>query len=254
MKTLPFLLSTCAAIAMLASPAAANDRYAQRPPVVVSRDLSAPWVMQLGHTPGSVVRQPSRQRAVSNRQQQPTAQQRRASRQAAPDAMRTAAVAPEKRAVKPHMNPIFLPQDVAYDGPEGPGTIVIDSNAKFLYHVTGDGMARRYGVGVGKEGFGWTGSENVTRKAVWPEWRPPAEMIARERKNGKILPTLMAGGPSNPLGARALYLGDTLYRIHGTNAPWTIGTNVSSGCIRMRNEDVTELYERVNVGTKVIVR
>ena len=113
---------------------------------------------------------------------------------------------------------------------------------KFLYLVMRDGQARRYGVGVGKEGFGWTGTHKITRKAAWPDWRPPAEMIVREREKGRILPVMMAGGPANPLGARALYLGSTLYRIHGTNAPWTIGTNVSSGCIRMRNEDVVDLY------------
>ena len=123
----------------------------------------------------------------------------------------------------------------------------------FLYLVMANGKARRYGVGVGKEGFGWTGTHNITRKAVWPDWRPPAEMIVREREKGRILPVMMEGGPANPLGARAMYLGSTLYRIHGTNAPWTIGTNVSSGCIRLRNEDVVDLFERVKVGTKVIV-
>jgi lipoprotein-anchoring transpeptidase ErfK/SrfK len=99
----------------------------------------------------------------------------------------------------------------------------------------------------------WNGTENITRKAEWPDWRPPAEMIAREKKKGRILPAMMEGGPANPLGARALYLGSTLYRIHGTNAPWTIGQNVSSGCIRMRNEDVMDLYERVQTGAKVVV-
>jgi lipoprotein-anchoring transpeptidase ErfK/SrfK len=151
------------------------------------------------------------------------------------------------------LDPKFLPQTVAYSGSEKAGTIVIDSGQKFLYLVQGKGKARRYGVGVGKEGFGWSGTEKITRKAVWPEWRPPAEMIARERAKGRVLPVMMDGGVENPLGARALYLGSTLYRIHGTNAPWTIGTNVSSGCIRMRNEDVVDLYERVDVGTKVIV-
>lgn len=114
-------------------------------------------------------------------------------------------------------------------------------------------MARRYGVGVGKDGFGWTGSHKITNKREWPDWRPPAEMIAREREQGRELPVHMVGGPLNPLGARALYLGSTLYRIHGTNAPWTIGQSVSSGCIRMRNEDVIDLYDRVKVGTNVVV-
>jgi lipoprotein-anchoring transpeptidase ErfK/SrfK len=151
------------------------------------------------------------------------------------------------------MDPKFLPQSVAYDGPQAPGTIVIDTSQRFLFLVEADGQARRYGVGVGKEGFGWNGTNNISRKAEWPDWRPPASMIEREKEKGHYLPVHMEGGPANPLGARALYLGDTLYRIHGTNAPWTIGHAVSSGCIRMRNEDVTDLYERVNVGTKVVV-
>ena len=112
---------------------------------------------------------------------------------------------------------------------------------------------RRYGVGVGKAGFEWAGTNKITRKAEWPSWTPPKEMIARERKKGRELPPFMEGGPANPMGARALYLGSTLYRIHGTNQPWTIGQAVSSGCIRMRNEDVMDLYERVNIGAKVIV-
>ena len=144
---------------------------------------------------------------------------------------------------------------VDYDGKEAPGTIVIDSGAKFLYLVEGNGKARRYGVGTAKSGFEWKGTHKITQKREWPEWRPPAEMIERvKREEGRTLPVLMAGGPANPLGARALYLGSTLYRIHGTNAPWTIGGNVSSGCIRMRNEDVSDLYDRVKVGTRVIMR
>lgn len=140
---------------------------------------------------------------------------------------------------------------------ERPGTIVVDTRNKFLYHVQGDGTAVRYGVGVGKEGFGWSGTATVNRKAEWPGWTPPAEMRRREAAKGRILPAYMAGGPENPLGARALYLyqggRDTLYRIHGTNQPWTIGQEMSSGCIRMMNEDVEHLYSRVNRGTKVVV-
>jgi lipoprotein-anchoring transpeptidase ErfK/SrfK len=151
------------------------------------------------------------------------------------------------------IDPEFLPQTVAYRSPYPAGTIVIDTRAKFLYRVEGDGTARRYGVGVGKDGFSWTGSHKITRKAEWPGWTPPAEMIARERAKGHYLPAHMEGGIENPLGARAMYLGSTLYRIHGTNQPWTIGRAVSSGCIRMRNEDVTDLYERTDVGTRVIV-
>ncbi len=147
-------------------------------------------------------------------------------------------------------DPKFLPTVVPFDGPEAPGTVLIDTDARFLYLVEDGGTARRYGIGVGKPGFEWAGTHRVTRKAEWPDWRPPPEMIARNPK----LPKYMAGGPRNPLGARALYLGSTLYRIHGSNEPWSIGRAVSSGCIRMRNEDVTDLYDRVPVGTTVIVR
>jgi lipoprotein-anchoring transpeptidase ErfK/SrfK len=147
------------------------------------------------------------------------------------------------------MDPRFLPQTVAYDGPEKAGTIVIDTPQHFLFLVQGDGTARRYGIGVGRPGFTWAGVKEVTAKREWPDWRPPVEMLRRRPD----LPTFMAGGPENPLGARAMYLGSTLYRIHGSNEPWTIGTAVSSGCIRMRNEDVIDLYERVKIGTRVIV-
>ncbi|MEH6720224.1 MAG: L,D-transpeptidase [Aurantimonas endophytica] len=161
---------------------------------------------------------------------------------------------PRQMVPQHHIDPVYLPQDVAYHGKEAPGTIVVDTGSKFLYHVGKGGTARRYGVGVGKPGFAWKGRHPITRKAEWPGWTPPKEMIARERRNGRILPAHMKGGEANPLGARALYLGSTLYRIHGTNQPWTIGQSVSSGCIRMRNQDVMELYERVGVGTKVVVR
>src|SRR5690606_29821329 len=128
-------------------------------------------------------------------------------------------VSKQKRTI----DPIYLPQTVSYSGPERPGTIVIDTANRFLYHIEGNGTARRYGVGVGKHGFGWKGTQKVSRKAKWPTWTPPKAMIERERKKGRILPAQMKGGVNNPLGARALYLGSTLYRIHGTNQPWTIG-------------------------------
>ena len=147
------------------------------------------------------------------------------------------------------IEPRYLPQEVDYRGSEGPGSIVIDTNDRYLYLVLGNGKARRYGVGVGRPGFQWAGTHEVTRKAEWPDWTPPAAMLKRKPD----LPRHMEGGPDNPLGSRALYLGSTEYRIHGTNEPWTIGRAVSSGCIRMRNEDVTDLYGRVKVGAKVRV-
>jgi lipoprotein-anchoring transpeptidase ErfK/SrfK len=149
-----------------------------------------------------------------------------------------------------YVSPIYLRQVVSYPTHEAKGTIVVDTGSHFLYLVLGNGQALRYGIGVARSGFEWNGSHRVTRKAEWPGWTPPAEM--RRRQPG--LPTHMAGGPNNPLGARALYLGSTLYRIHGTNEPWSIGQNVSSGCIRMTNDDVIDLYGRVAVNTRVVVR
>ena len=141
-------------------------------------------------------------------------------------------------------------QIVSYPTREAPGTVIIDTPNTYLYYVLGNGQAIRYGIGVGRDGFTWSGTQTVTKKAEWPDWTPPPEMIARQ----PYLPRHMAGGPGNPLGARAMYLGGTVYRIHGTNAPETIGTHVSSGCIRLTNEDVADLYSRVNVGTRVIVK
>jgi len=140
-------------------------------------------------------------------------------------------------------------QTVNYPTKAAAGSVVVDIAQTFLYYVLGDGTAIRYGIGVGREGFTWAGSQAVTRKAEWPDWTPPQEMIARQ----PYLPRFMAGGPTNPLGARAMYLGNTIYRIHGTNAPSTIGSRVSSGCIRLVNDDVIDLASRVNVGTKVVV-
>ena len=138
---------------------------------------------------------------------------------------------------------------VAFDTREAPGTVIIDTGNTALYFVLGQGRAVRYGVGVGREGFTWSGVQTISRKAEWPDWHPPAEMIARQ----PYLPRFVAGGPGNPLGARAMYLGSSVYRIHGTNDPSTIGKFVSSGCIRLTNEDVTDLFSRVNVGTRVVV-
>ncbi|MBR0933060.1 L,D-transpeptidase [Bradyrhizobium jicamae] len=140
-------------------------------------------------------------------------------------------------------------QVVDYVSHQTPGTVVIDTGNTFLYLVLNDAQAMRYGIGVGREGFTWSGEQTVARKTEWPDWRPPAEMLTRQ----PYLPRFMAGGPGNPLGARAMYLGETEYRIHGTNKPDTIGKRVSSGCIRLTNEDIIDLYERVKVGAKVIV-
>ncbi|TDH38468.1 L,D-transpeptidase [Pseudohoeflea suaedae] len=249
-------------VAAGAPAAVAGERYVQRPPVVLSPDLSAPWVMQLGGNAaprgGVVYQQPQRvKRTQAAYQIRPT---RRDGvvlpsqvRRPAPAAY--AAPKPQaKQQATPQIDPRYLPQDVAYDSQEKPGTIIIDTNTRHLYFVLGNGKARRYGVGVGKPGFEWAGTHKITQKREWPSWTPPKEMIERVRLNeGRILPTHMEGGPANPLGARAMYLGSTLYRIHGTNQPWTIGQAVSSGCIRMRNEDVMDLYERAEVGAKVIV-
>jgi lipoprotein-anchoring transpeptidase ErfK/SrfK len=147
------------------------------------------------------------------------------------------------------INPQFMRQVVAYNGDEKPGTIIVDTPDKFLFLVEDGGRALRYGIGVGRPGFTWSGVKTITAMKKWPDWTPPPEMIARQPG----IPHFMAGGIGNPLGARAMYLGSTLYRIHGSNEPWTIGQNVSSGCIRMRNEDVEDLYNRVKIGTKVVI-
>jgi lipoprotein-anchoring transpeptidase ErfK/SrfK len=162
-----------------------------------------------------------------------------------------AALPPEEQ---PDQGPANLPpqfrrQAVDYNTIEPAGTIIIDTAHTYLYLVLGNGKAMRYGIGVGREGFTWTGTERISRMKEWPDWFPPKEMIERQ----PYLPRFMAGGDTNPLGARAMYLGNTLYRIHGTNQPSTIGTFVSSGCIRLTNEDVADLYSRVNVGTRVVV-
>ncbi len=242
------LPAVAVAMAGLVLPASANDRYVERPPVVVSPDLSAPWVMQLGHKPGRVV--------FESRQAFPDAPapRRGEKRQRAEPQVQTAAVAPrEQQAVHRVLDPMYLPQTIAYEGAEQPGTIIIDTVQNFLFLVEADG----------------------TRAALWRRHRKTRLRMGRHPQGdaqGRMAGLASAGRddrararqgphlagahgrrPGNPLGARALYLGSTLYRIHGTNQPWTIGQAVSSGCIRMRNEDVVDLYERVGVGTKVVV-
>ena len=156
---------------------------------------------------------------------------------------------PGYEAPRKAIDPIYIRQEVPFVGAEAPGTILVDTTNKFLYLVEGGGQALRYGIGVGRPGFLWRGEKTITRKAEWPAWTPPAEMVKRRPD----LPAHMEGGMANPLGARAMYLGSSLYRIHGTNEPDTIGTNVSSGCIRLTNDDVADLFERVRVGTRVVV-
>ncbi len=146
--------------------------------------------------------------------------------------------------------PALRRQVVFFRSTEAPGTIVVHTSERFLYVVQGNGRALRYGIGVGRDGFQWQGLLKITRKQEWPDWTPPPEMIERQ----PYLPRFMAGGPGNPMGARALYLGNTVYRIHGTNQPQTIGSAVSSGCFRLVNPEIMDLYERIPVGTKVVVR
>ncbi len=144
----------------------------------------------------------------------------------------------------------YARQAVLFRSSEPPGTVVIHTSERFLYVVQGNNRALRYGIGVGREGFQWSGLVKISRKAEWPDWRPPPEMIARQ----PYLPRFMAGGPGNPMGARALYLGSTVFRVHGTNQPETIGQSISSGCFRLANGDIIDLYERVPLNTKVVVR
>ncbi|MBO0663681.1 L,D-transpeptidase [Jiella sp. MQZ9-1] len=234
-------LALTAGLAALGSGASAEDRGAWRPEVRIAAETRTPWLIEFGDPSGVVLgaRTPDSGTAIRSA------------------TLETRIAAPARvRAIDPHhaIDPKFLPQTVAYRGREKPGTIIINSDAHFLYLVGPNGTARRYGVGTGKPGFGWRGIHQISRKAEWPGWTPPAQMIARERAKGRILPVHMPGGIQNPLGARAMYLGSTLFRIHGTNQPWTIGQAVSSGCIRMRNQDVVDLYDRVKLGTRVVVR
>ena len=262
MRPIPAARSLVAIAALTLAATVVNAQAERR--VVVSPDLNAPWVLGFEGAPrpqGGV-----RVGGPQQREEVRTTRERRGTPTASfgPKVMRRVAPPPRDPARQASLRSAsamrngfpdrFLPQNVAYGGRERAGTIVIDTTERYLYLVQGDGQARRYGVGVGKPGFEWAGTHKVSRKAKWPSWTPPQAMIARERLKGVELPRHMEGGPANPLGARALYLGSSLYRIHGTNQPWTIGRAVSSGCIRMRNVDVTDLYERVGVGTRVIVK
>ena len=268
LKSMKFVFACAAGLALLPNAAIASDRYKIKPSVIISPDLSAPWVLQLRQGPKRLnqtgvptglpgvpvlgATAPRQNKNFGIVQIEPQARSL-----PEPIVQQVALSAPQRITHNDprEIDPMFLPQQVAYEGSEKSGTIVIETSQRMLYLVEGNGQARRYGVGVGKPGFEWAGRHKISRKAEWPDWRPPTEMIVRVReKEGRILPVYMVGGPDNPLGARAMYLGNSLYRIHDTNQPWTIGKSVSSGCIRMRNEDVTDLYERVGVGTQVIVR
>ncbi|HZP19631.1 MAG TPA: L,D-transpeptidase [Bauldia sp.] len=221
MMRLSVAAALLAAAACFPLPAAASFDV-PRPPATLSPDLTGPWVLQMKPGKRAVLADPAASRAKS-----------------------VAAARYRLRGI----DPAYLPRVVRYNSHQPPGTIVIDTNARYLYLVLGDGMAKRYGVGVGRPGFEWAGERRITAMAKWPAWTPPDEMRQRQPD----LPDSMEGGPANPLGARAMYLGGTLYRIHGTSEPWTIGSAVSSGCIRMRNEDVIDLYRQVRIGTRVIV-
>ena len=238
------------ALVLAVQPAGAQSR----PSIVVSPDLNAPWVLSIpeARVPAAQprngrLRRPSSAAAPRlSRPQRQTAQ---------PEVRRVGVPTPSRSAVRNGFPDRYLPRVVDYRTSLAPGTIYIDTVERYLFLVLPGGKARRYGVGVGKPGFEWAGTHRITRKSEWPSWTPPKQMIARvKREEGRDLPSFMPGGPKNPMGARGLYLGSTLYRIHGTNQPWSIGQAVSSGCIRMRNIDVVDLYDRVPVGTKVVVR
>ena len=259
------IASALALLPMAFSNAAnAGQRYATPPPITLSPDLSSPWTLQIQpkkrRASRSEIRRAQRPKGLKRykrkayKQVQPI--KRRASISTRRSGIVTASVRRQQRKAVNAGKQIqrdMYPTIVHYNGSAKPGTLIVNTIERRLYLVQPGGKARRYAIGVGKPGFEWAGTHKVSRKAEWPSWRPPAEMIARERKKGIELPKFMPGGIENPLGARALYLGSTIYRIHGTNQAWSIGQAVSSGCIRMRNEDVMDLYERVRVGAKVKV-
>jgi lipoprotein-anchoring transpeptidase ErfK/SrfK len=260
-------LAVLAALSSAHAPSVAQTRYTPPPPVILSPDWVAPWMLPWYRPPVTVyrprttVRQPEPDQLNRNRRAARslglTPYQRGIERRQLPNLNtrlgRLEQPQPERPSQGGEIDPQFLPRVINFRSQHPAGTILIDTEARYLYLVEGNGTARRYGVGVGKPGFEWAGAHQVTRKAEWPSWTPPKAMIEREARKGHHLPEFVEGGPDNPLGARALYLGSTLYRVHGTNQPWTIGRAVSSGCIRMRNEDVIDLYNRVQVGAKVIV-
>ncbi|NKB54357.1 MAG: L,D-transpeptidase family protein [Rhizobiaceae bacterium] len=248
----PFAKTFALIVALSAFPtgADAGQRYGKQPKLMLSPDLASPWMLQVKPRHLRNIRRNSLHvnRNYRNNQRVGIDQQR--------SGITTASVQRDTQlrgSVESGFKQDLMPTIVNYGGNVAPGTIVVNTIERRLYLVQPGGKARRYAVGVGKPGFEWAGTHKVSRKAEWPAWRPPASMIERERKKGRELPAFMEGGVKNPLGARALYLGSSIYRIHGTNQAWSIGKAVSSGCIRMRNEDVMDLYDRVPVGAKVKV-
>jgi lipoprotein-anchoring transpeptidase ErfK/SrfK len=239
-------LATLASLSFV-STALADDGYGT-PPAMQSSDTgtSQPWLLRM--LPGKarpVLDLPGvPQRVAFN-----APGERRLAVQSRADPVMLAIPDDSQAAMDYPLDPEFMPQVVAYPSNEKPGTIVINTINRHLYLIMPNGEALRYGVGVGRTGFEWAGVHTITRMAEWPDWTPPTEMMHRVAN----LPSHMDGGVANPLGARALYLGSTPYRIHGSNEPWTIGHAVSSGCIRMRNQDIIDLYQRVRVGNKVMV-
>ena len=258
------------ALSILPFGASAGQRYASPPPVTLSPDLSSAWTLQIkprraskhdrwrANRPRGLVKQ-RRQVYQAINPLSRKSRSRSNQRTNRTGVVMSSAFATRtnrsrlRKTISPGFDNSLLPTITYYEGGEKPGTLIVNTIERRLYLVLPGGKARRYAVGVGKPGFEWSGTHKVSRKAEWPSWRPPAEMIVRERKKGRELPTFMAGGVENPLGARALYLGSSIYRIHGTNQAWSIGKAVSSGCIRMRNEDVMDLYDRVPVGARVKV-
>ncbi len=258
----------------LATPdVSAGQRYATPPPLVVSPDVSGPLMLQLrgsARTASSNQLVASQQftttRATRVHKERTKARKKRENtglfsrlfskrkdKSTTRTASRTRSADRKISSGRRGFDPALLPRVVRYKTKEKPGTVIVNTAERRLYLVMENGKARRYGVGVGRPGFTWSGVNRISRKAEWPGWTPPAAMRARERKKGNILPKYMPGGINNPLGARALYIGSTIYRLHGSNQEWSIGKAVSSGCIRLRNKDVVDLYERVKVGSKVIV-
>jgi lipoprotein-anchoring transpeptidase ErfK/SrfK len=222
-----------------------HDRNAANAPAPYDNQPAEPAPYRSGHMFGS----PDAPRPPGSIEAAPNAPAARDNQGGTTVASLPPDIRPEQPDERTEVAAQFKRQVVPYQTTEPPGTLIVDTPNTYLYLVLGHGQAMRYGIGVGREGFTWTGTERISRMKEWPDWFPPKEMIDRQ----PYLPRFMAGGPSNPLGARALYLGHTLYRIHGTNQPSTIGTFVSSGCIRLVNEDIEDLYNRVQVGTRVVV-